>query len=395
MISVFEADELLKNNLFSSSKITVDIDHAFGRVLAADLRADRDQPPFNRVTMDGIAIRYIDFESGIRLFRIFKQQFAGEPQERLTDDSGFCIETSTGAVLPENTDTIVPYEWLTANGDGFEVGDFPVLKGKNIHLQGSDVQKNEVVLQAGIRLGSAELGAAVSFGHVEIPVYSHPKVAIVSTGDELVDEHETPLPHQIRRSNTRAIASLLMQHVEVDAYHLIDDPTEMNRHISNLVRDYDVLIFSGGVSKGKRDFLPTILAELGVQTVFHKIRQRPGKPMYFGTSKSAFIFGLPGNPVSAFMCTVRYFMPWLAESTKLKTRPASVVLTTDHHFEPLLTQFIPVRTKVIDGQLVATPIHGNGSGDFTQLIGADGFIELHEESTTFNKGESYPFYAYS
>jgi molybdopterin molybdotransferase len=394
MISVHEADEILQNHLFKSEKITIDIDQAFGRILAEDLHADRDQPPFNRVTMDGISIRFEDYQNGIRTFKLQAQQFAGEQQLTLTSEPGFCIETATGASLPLAADTVIPYEWLSVADNQFTIGEFAVELGKNIHRQGSDLKAGEVVIKAGAQLGSAELAAAVSFGHLALPVYSQPRIAIISTGDELVDESETPLPHQIRRSNTRAIASLLMQHFEVDVYHIEDDENQLTDSVSKLIANYDVLVFSGGVSKGKRDFLPAILEDLSVKKLFHKVKQRPGKPLYFGTNESITVFGLPGNPVSAFMCTVRYVLPWLLKSTKVKIRPASAVITADHHFEPHLTLFLPAKTSVIDGQLVATPIRGNGSGDFTQLIGADGFIELHEETTTFNKGEAHPFYPF-
>lgn len=394
MISVHEADQILQKHLFLSEKTTVGIDDAFGRILAEDLCADRDQPPFNRVTMDGIAIRFADYETGIRTFKLQAQQFAGEQQLTLNSEVGFCIETATGASLPLEADTVIPYEWLRAEDDQFTLGDFTLALGKNIHRRGSDLKAGEVVIKAGSLLGSAELAAAASFGHITLPVYSQPRIAIISTGDELVDEGETPLPHQIRRSNTRAIASLLMQHFEVDVYHIEDDVKQLTNSVSKLMANYDVLVFSGGVSKGKRDFLPAILEDLSVKKHFHKVRQRPGKPLFFGSNETVSVFGLPGNPVSAFMCTVRYVLPWLLKSTNVKTRPASAVITADHHFEPELTLFLPVKTSVIDGQLVATPVRGNGSGDFTQLIGADGFIELHEETTTFNKGEAHPFYPF-
>ncbi|MBI1268746.1 MAG: molybdopterin molybdenumtransferase MoeA [Cryomorphaceae bacterium] len=394
MISVHQADQILHDHLFKTEKVSIDIDQAYGRVLAEDLHADRDQPPFDRVTMDGIAIRFKDFENGIRTYKLQAQQFAGEQQLTLNSAPGFCIETATGAALPLEADTIIPYEWMHAEGEQFTLGDFAFEMGKNIHRTGSDLKAGEVVIEAGRQLGSAELAAAVSFGHLELTVYSQPRIAIISTGDELVDEDETPLPHQIRRSNTRAIASLLMQHFEVDAYHIADNVNQLTDSVSALMQNYDVLVFSGGVSKGKRDFLPTILDVLGITKHFHKVKQRPGKPFYFGSTEAVTVFGLPGNPLSAFMCTVRYVLPWLLRSTNVKTRPASAVITTDHQFESPLTLFLPVKSSVIGGQLVATPIRGNGSGDFIQLIGADGFIELHEETTTFNEGEAHPYYPF-
>ncbi|MFM1932543.1 MAG: hypothetical protein RL226_1846 [Bacteroidota bacterium] len=395
MVTTEQADALLKSFNLPVTTETVSIELAYGRVLAEDVLADRDQPPFDRVTMDGIAVRRKDLDEGLELFTVLGQQFAGDEPALLTEVQGAAIETATGASLPLGADMVLPYEWLEREGDLCKLNRSAIGAKSNVHRRGNDLKQGEIALKADTLLGSAELAVAASFGAMNLTVYALPKLAVITTGNELVAVHEQPKPHQIRQSNATAITALLAEEkYSFKCFHLTDNKDDIRSKLKSLFNQFDVLIFSGGVSKGKHDHLPELLQEVGVKPLFHGVSQRPGKPMFCGTADTKIVFGLPGNPVSAFMCSVRYVLPWLNQQLRKKSVSSSAVLTCDHHFEPALTLFVPVKTKTIDGQVVATPVQGNGSGDFMQLAGADGFLELDKESTTFEKGTAFPFYPF-
>jgi len=221
---------------------------------------------------------------------------------------------------------------------------------------------------------------------------------VISTGDELVNITEQPAAHQIRRSNVyRLLTSLSAYNIQADSDHINDEPDEIRSKIAKYLETYDVIILSGGVSKGKFDYLPQILEELNVQKLFHKIKQRPGKPFWFGQfKKQCTIFALPGNPVSSFLCMQRYFSHWLEISqTGRPAAPAYALLDAAVHFKPDLTYFLEVKLSYNNqGQLLATPQKGNGSGDLANLADADGFIELPRGKNDFDKGEVHPVYFY-
>jgi molybdopterin molybdotransferase len=214
---------------------------------------------------------------------------------------------------------------------------------------------------------------------------------VIATGDELVDVDKKPLPHQIRKSNSHALAAALHQlGCQADLFHLVDDPKILEEKVGMILNKYELIILSGGVSKGKFDFVPQVLASLGVQKLFHQVNQRPGKPMWFGRSEKNIVFALPGNPVSTFMCFYRYVKPWLMKSLGSEERPQLAVLAEDFTFTPDLTYFLQVKIQNENGKLMAYPIAGGGSGDFANLKEVDGFLELPLERSTFQAGESFP-----
>ena len=224
-----------------------------------------------------------------------------------------------------------------------------------------------------------------------------PKAVIISTGDELVPVSEKPLLHQIRRSNIYGIKNSLNEWgLEADLEHLPDDKEKMLAIISQLLKDYELLVFTGGVSKGKFDYLPDVLEELKVEKHFHKIQQRPGKPFWFGTSaNNNKIFALPGNPVSSFVCVYMYLQYWLKKSLNVEPETLYVALKKDVQFTPDLVYFLEAAVEShADGTLVADPIAGNGSGDFANLVKTDGFLILPQNKNQFFANEVYPFVPY-
>ncbi len=395
-ITYQNAIKFIRENAIKLMTDNIPINDSGGFILAEDFRADRDFPPFDRVTMDGIAINYSAFKNGQKEFPISKTLAAGTPQGELVDRLK-CIEIMTGAILPSNTDTIIPYEDIDIKNGIASLREIAISFNQNIHFKGSDVKQNEILVKAGTTISSAEINIAASIGKATIKVKKMPKGVIISTGDELVDVHEIPAQHQIRRSNVYGIKNTLKEWgVNADLEHLSDNINIIKEKLKTLIENYDFIILTGGVSKGKFDFLPKVLTELGVKKHFHKIQQRPGKPFWFGTSQNdKKIFALPGNPVSSFVCLYAYVKLWLQSSLEIKEDFFQVILDQDVSFAPNLIYFLEAKINIKEsGTLSAIPVKGNGSGDFANLLNADGFLILPQDQSKFKKGEVYPFIGY-
>lgn len=395
MVSVSEATSIIQNNLFKSPVTQVAVEKATGQVLAEEITADRDLPPFNRVSMDGIAIAYDQWVKGTRSFPIAGVQAAGEQQRNL-DNQTRCFEVMTGAVLPSGCDTVVRYEDLEIKDSMATINTDTLIQWQSVHLQGADARQGERLLQAGQLLAPSEIALLASVGKAVVKVFSLPKVAIISTGDELVGIQDKPMPWQIRRSNSYALQSALRaMGGDASCFHLEDEKSAMEKSLRRILDDYDVLILSGGVSKGKFDFVPEVLERIGIRRLFHQVSQRPGKPFWFGTSSSGKIaFALPGNPVSTFMCFYRYVKPWILKSLGVAAPESFAILGRDYSFAPPLTCFLQVSAKNEAGRTVALPVPGGGSGDFANLKSVTGFIELPLEKSVFEAGEVFSYISF-
>ncbi|MFK7935379.1 MAG: molybdopterin molybdotransferase MoeA [Saprospiraceae bacterium] len=411
---VSEATQIVLQNTILLPTISLPLAQCLGQILCENVTADRDFPPFNRVAMDGIAIDYQSFSAGQRTFKVENIQAAGSPQLTLADAKN-CLEVMTGAVLPVNADTVIRYEDVTIENGQATINIDTIRLRQNVHHQGTDRSAGEVVIPTGTQITPAEIATAASAGKTHLVVLQLPKAAIISTGDELVEIDQMPLPHQIRKSNVYAIqAALQSWGITGDTYHLVDDPRHIKAELGMLLNKYDFLILSGGVSKGKFDFIPQVLDELGVKKLSHRVQQKPGKPFWFGTLKpvkseatntpvgdaaratnstNKVVFALPGNPVSTFMCTHRYVQPWLRASLGLAAFDLPyAILESDFNFKPNLTYFLQVKTRYgKDGKLYAQPVAGKGSGDLANLNEVDGFLELPNTQTEFKQGEAFPF----
>ncbi len=395
MISFDEAYQIVLQHKKDFGSEYIPLQKGIGRILRENWSADRDLPPYNRVTMDGIAILYEGAKKDIPL-KIEGVAAAGSEQMTLQNIDS-CLEVMTGAILPNNTDTVIRYEDLTIkNGTATINLDFK--KGQNIHTKGSDRKQGDLLISEFTKLSPAEIGVGASIGRSEILVSKLPTILIISTGDELVNINQQPLAHQIRKSNVYRIESTLKAiGVKVETAHLNDDLEEIVEKLKDYISTFDVLILSGGVSKGKFDFLPEALEKVGVQKHFHKVAQRPGKPFWFGSHPDGCtVFALPGNPVSSFMCTQVYFLDWLNVSIGLPpiTRP-KIVLAEDFTFKPDLDYFLVAKLSYgDDGKLLATPKAGNGSGDLANLVDADAFLRLPRGRNEFKMGEVFPLVFY-
>lgn len=382
MTTVAEAWTLISERMARRPIETVAIGDAVNRILAESIRAERDQPPFDRVTMDGIAVTSAAWAEGRRTFSIAAVQAAGQPAT--TSPSGAaCIRVMTGAVRPTGTDAVIPVERIRIEGDVAYVDDDATVEpGRFIHTKGSDRRHGDVVLEPGERIGPAEIAVLASAGRARVATTRPAAVAVVSTGDELVAVDATEIaPHQIRSSNDLAVAASLRRAGLANCTRttLPDDPEVILASVDALHAKNDILILSGGVSMGEFDFVPAVLEKLRAEVVFHRIEQKPGKPMWFGLSgEGKPIFALPGNPVSTLLCMTRYVVPALRLASGLRPAPPEHArLSADVVGPKHLTYFVPVLLSWSDDAVeLAEPRPTNTSGDFSSLSATDGFLEL-------------------
>ncbi len=368
-----------------------------GRVLRQPLRAERDAPPFDRVAMDGIALRHAALAAGARRFRVAGTQAAGRPRLVLPDPRD-CLEVMTGAIMPSGCDTVVPVEDVVREGQEAVLPPEPRLAAwQHVHRRASDARAGDLLLDAGTELRAPEVAIAASAGLAVLEVTRQPRVAVIATGDELVEPGEPILDHQIRRSNSYAIATALAGRcgAQVEDAHVRDDEDAIAAVIAAALERNDVLVLSGGVSMGRFDHVPRVLNRLGVREVFHRVAQRPGKPMWFGFAPQGQpVFGLPGNPVSVLVCLVRYVLPALAHARGLPpSSPRTVALAEPVSFRPALAWFLPVALESdAEGRNWAWPRPTQGSGDFNALAGTSGFVELPPEPVDVARGTPAPFH---
>jgi molybdopterin molybdotransferase len=394
MLTPAEAEAAIAAAVVPVSQESAPLAACAGRILRAPIRAERDAPPFDRVAMDGIAFAS---SAKSRRFRVAGTQAAGSPVLTL-QSPGDCFEVMTGAMLPRGCDTVVPVEQLdvadgfAALGPGCEAAPW-----RHVHRRASDARAGDLLLETGTRLGPPELAIAASAGQATLAVSRAPRIAVVTTGDELVEPGEPILDHQVRRSNAYGIAAALTSAgfaPDLDL-QLPDREDAMTAALSAALGAHDVLVLSGGVSAGRFDHVPSVLAALGVNKVFHGIAQRPGRPMWFGRGDGGqLVFALPGNPVSVLVCLARYVIPALRrlvggrEDSRLRA-----VLSRAIHFDKPLAYFLPVALGYDqEGKARAEPRPTAGSGDFIALAGTDGFVELPPGPANHPAGLAVPFY---
>lgn len=393
MISPAEAEALIRDRAPAMPVETARLADLTGAVLRERIVASRDQPPFDRVTMDGIAFAS---SANRREFRIAGAQAAGARQMVLASQDA-CFEVMTGAVLPQGCDCVIPVERISVDDGVAKLAeDVTPVPGMNIHTRGLDCRAGTVLLEPGTTLGPPEVAVIASTGLSRAEISRSPRIVVISTGDELIEPGEAVADWQIYRSNAYGLLTALRRRgfTRLTHDHLPDDLEILRTRLRELLDQNDVLVLSGGVSMGKFDFIPQVLTELGISLVFHKISQRPGKPMWFGVGQGRAVYALPGNPVSTLICLTRYVIPGLAAAMAATPAAADVVaLAGNFEVKPALTFFLPVRLAADDlGHIGAHPRPTQGSGDFTSLIGTDGLVELPPGPQVIASGTVVPFY---
>jgi len=365
----------------------VPLHEAGGRVLAADLVAPRDVPPFTRAGMDGYAVRSADTLGASReqprLLRAIDQVFTGQMPGRAVD-TGTCSQIATGAPMPEGADAVVMVEETLREADGTVRIFSPVTPAQNVGRQGADIMTGSTVLSAGAYLNPSRVGAVAAIGAAEVNVYVRPRVAILSTGNEIAEPGQPLEPGQIHDINRFTLTALVAAHGgQPEARRAAADHLDDLRRALDAALDADILVFSGGSSVGERDLLLDALASRG-QVLFHGISVKPGKPMAFGLVEGKPFFGMPGYPASCLSNAHILLVPALRHIARLPpdtSRAITVPLGRRVQSVAGRHQFLPVR--LTDGQ--ALPAF-KASGDITSLALADGYIEIPIDVETVDAG---------
>lgn len=393
MISYAEALEKILSEVRNYPSELIPLSQSLGRVLSEEVSADRDYPPFHRSAMDGFAIASKDYKDG-QVYPYHRELPAGmsldlEPKEK-------AIRIMTGAPVPLGFDLVIKIEDANlTETDGQKQVTFNLKDAKpwqNIAKQGEDVKKNQIVLTKGIQIGTSEFSLLASLGKETVSVIQSPKVHIISTGNEVIPIHSSPLPYQIRDSNSYTITSILSKYkIQPESVtHVPDLEKEITEKIQKGL-DADILILSGGVSMGSLDLVPSILQRLGVDLIFHKTAIKPGKPIWFGKRKNTIVFGMPGNPFSVQTCSRIFLEPFLRKSYGQSQIPSyKLPYATTKQKKGSLTEFFPVRLETTDKTYLA-PLAFNGSGDVRAGLFSDGLAIIPSQLSQIQKEDILEF----
>jgi molybdopterin molybdotransferase len=364
------------------------VSDALGDVLAQEVRNDRDYPPFDRSMRDGYAVRAAEAIAGAKLKCTGEIKAGDTVTQPLPANS--CIQIMTGAALPPGADAVVMIEFTQRAGDAvtFQRATTAV---QNFVKKGSEGRAGERALKLGVRLGFAELALAAQVGAAQIQCFRRPRVAILSTGDEVVPINETPGAFRIRNSNSVSLAAQvrLAGGEPVPLGNAIDRVDDLCAKIELGLKE-DILVLSGGVSAGKYDLVETVLKSLGAEFYFDAVAIRPGKPAVFGRCRDTFVFGLPGNPVSTMVTFQLFVIPAIdvlggARARQLPLLEATLVKAL--HEKPGLTHFLPGSFEWTGISPEVKPLDWQGSGDIGALTQANCFIVVPADRSAISAGE--------
>ena len=365
----------------------VPLSAASGRILTSDILADRDYPPFNRAMRDGFAVRAADIPGKLRLAGEVRagQDFRGTLQP------GEAIEIMTGAPAPAASDAVVMIEHCTRYEDGTISTEQSLPGGSNIAARASEAHAASPVLRAGMRLSFAEIGWLAATGHTQVAVATRPVVAILPTGDEIVDIADSPEPHQIRNSNSWSLAAQVARAGGIPRRLAIaPDNLEATRAlIQTALADSDLVLLSGGVSAGKYDVVEPALAGLGAEFFFDRVLLQPGAPCVFGRAQGKFFFGLPGNPASTmvtFEIFARAALDLLSGASDAPLDLNLARLTRPFHHKAGITRFLPAVIRCAE----VTPVDWKGSGDIPAICRANGFLVADPATASYAEGDLIP-----
>lgn len=395
LISPTEAHRHIAANLPTVPDILCPLSKCARRILRETIKADRPFPPFNRSMMDGYAIRAEEINQ-VETFTVTAQAPAGAAPVQLGTTTGACAEIMTGASVPEDANCVVPYEVTERIGEDQIrlLAPSKHLVGDCIHHLGSDHPTGKVLLAEGTRLGSREIAVAATCGYSTLKVGKIPAISIVSTGDELVDVDATPAAYQIRRSNDLSIDTALanVQLHARDRIHLPDAPAVSKTQLARLIEQNTFIIISGGISMGKKDYIPATLDQLGLHCHFHGVTQKPGKPFGFWSNERCAVFTLPGNPLSTLVALHHYVIPAIQRAMgQANGAPAhSVQLTEPVKAPDDITTFLPIK---LGDNNTALSYPAQNSGDLVRILQSDGYIELPPApSKSYPAGTAFTFH---
>jgi molybdopterin molybdotransferase len=388
--------EILSARASEPERETLDLaanpESAVGRILAENIVADRNYPPFDRSIRDGFAVRAADVASPGARLRLIGESRAGIAFNGAVS-AGECVRILTGAPLPHGANAVVMHEY-TREDDNFIIFEQAARPGQYYVLAGAEVRAGEVVVPRGARLGYAELAAAAEVGHRSIEVNCRPRVAILSTGDELVPIGGAPGPFQIRNSNNVSLAAqvALAGGEPVDIGSAKDTLADLRARIEQGLAS-DMLILSGGVSAGKYDLVEQVLKDLGAEFFFDAVAMRPGKPVVFGWCRGKPVFGLPGNPVSTMVTFELFVIPAIEALSGREPQPLALFKARLSH--PVtekggVAHFLPARVSWPAGETAEPAVEAllwEGSGDIGAVVRGNCFLVVYPAKLQLQAGE--------
>jgi molybdopterin molybdotransferase len=385
MLSFIEAQNIIKSYSRSFGTETVSIDDALGRVIAEDIFADRDYPPFNRSAMDGYAIRAEDLQNGVNSFYIVDTIYAGGGTNKILAPRE-CYKIMTGAAVPLSANAVIRKEDAEQDEDyvSFLVGDIKAFQ--NIARRGEDIKEGDLVLNRSGKCNAAVIGLLASVGKHNLLVESLPTVAVVTTGNEVIELGKEVSEVQIRNSNLFVLKALLKSWNIKPSYqdHAPDDPEKILSVLEKALQ-FDIVIINGGVSAGDADYIPSVLKQLGVEQLFHKVAIRPGKPFWCGRKGKTMVFALPGNPLSCLVTFTLFIRHYLENCFGLVSSLLSLPIAEERKQRVKLDEFFPVQIKGHPSQF--HPIPFNGSGDIRLGFEANAFAIHPADKAELKKGE--------
>lgn len=389
-LKVSAAQQIIIDAVGTMGVESVALVQSLGRVLAQDIRANRDQPPYDVSAMDGYALRSADVANTPVILEVIEDIKAGDMPSKIVQ-AGQCARIMTGAPLPQGADAVLRVEDTQAVSDGRVQINCSVKIGNDIRYRGESMRDGEVVLAAGTEIVPGVVGMLAMVKAANIKVYRQPRVAILSTGDELEGLNDAFDANKIPDANSYAlmaqVQALGIQPVLLGIAR--DDPDELRRHLQTGLQ-YDALLVSGGTSVGVHDYVRPTLEALGVQMKFWRVSMKPGHPMAFGSTDKAFVFGLPGNPVSSMVCFEQFVLPALRRMMgypRLHRRTVAARLAHDIKHKHSRTEFVRVTLRSEEDGYAATSTGAQGSGILPSMAKADGLLVVPSASQGLMAGE--------
>ena len=390
MIEFEKALELIIENCRTMPEIELPVHECLGYICAEDLYAKLDMPPFDKSSMDGFAFKWAEGRNEYINDGIIP---AGEPSDEPLEE-GHCIAIMTGAPLPFGADTVIPVEITEKVGDKVRF-TYPAKKCANVSYKAEDIKKDSLILAKGSNIRTQDIALIVASGYSKVKVFSLPETAILNTGSEIIEPGQ-PLEYgQIYNSNGTML-SVMAQNIGINAEYLgiaIDDEKSLSSMLATGLKS-DILLISGGVSMGEFDLVPKVLLSLGVKQIFHKVRIKPGKPVFFGKTDKCLVFGLPGNPLSNFVGFELFVKTAIRKMTGSEiVLPVFREGITSSQFKHRADRknFYPATYKNDGGTLIVTPVHSHGSADISSLSIANCFLMAEIDKLEYSPGDKIKF----
>lgn len=388
-VAVPQAKQLLSKLAIFPKTRRIPLAEAIGKYLATPVSATRQVPSFDNSGMDGYAFAWDDLGESRRLAQVV--QAGSHPDFSL--EKGTAVRIFTGAPVPAGADTVVQQEWVRVVGDTVFFELEKLTKGMNVRKAGSQCQVGDVILNASTLITPGTIGLLATLGIAEVDVFAAPKISIILTGDEIIDIGQVLQPGQIYNANGPALIAYLSQMgiTEVDILKVKDEKSEVTRVIGEALEASDVVLLTGGISVGDYDFVKESLATNGVEQLFYKVRQKPGKPIFVGGKEQKMVFALPGNPASVLTCFIQYVKPFLLRllgNPDAWTAPAYYPIAYDFSKKAPLTFFL--KAKLENHQVVILP--AQESFNLLSFGVADGIVEIPEELEHVKAGSLVAFY---